>query len=95
VSLNIVLRIYRKQATSHDVSQILPHIKPIPYKKYTQIPGGIMKHFLPSSIMLTPFLVKYYDKEPEENEISEAEPTHSLTQPELEIILSNEDEPRR
>ncbi|MEZ8815289.1 hypothetical protein AB4581_16605 [Vibrio cyclitrophicus] len=54
-----------------------------------------MKHFLPSSIMLTPFLVKYYDKEPEENEISEAEPTHSLAQPELEIILSNEDEPRR
>ncbi|WP_171734127.1 hypothetical protein [Vibrio sp. 99-70-13A1] len=26
-----------------------------------------MKHFLPSSVMLTPFLVKYYDEEPEEN----------------------------
>ncbi|MEL0606864.1 hypothetical protein L4D17_03340 [Vibrio splendidus] len=24
-----------------------------------------MKHFLPSSVMLTPFLVKYYDEEPE------------------------------
>ncbi|MFA0567839.1 MAG: hypothetical protein ACPG5L_11365 [Vibrio gallaecicus] len=26
-----------------------------------------MKHFLPSSVMLTPFLVKYYDEEPEGN----------------------------
>ena len=25
-----------------------------------------MKHFLPSSVMLTPFLVKYYDEEPED-----------------------------
>ncbi|MDN3701921.1 hypothetical protein ACFFUO_02175 [Vibrio artabrorum] len=25
-----------------------------------------MKHFLPSSVMLTPFLVKYYDDEPED-----------------------------
>ncbi|MFI3273442.1 hypothetical protein [Vibrio sp.] len=25
-----------------------------------------MKHFLPSSVMLTPFLVKYYDEEPQE-----------------------------
>ena len=24
-----------------------------------------MKHFLPSSVMLTPFLVKYYDEEPQ------------------------------
>ncbi|MDN3616627.1 hypothetical protein [Vibrio gallaecicus] len=29
--------------------------------------GGFMKHFLPSSVMLTPFLVKYYDEEPEGN----------------------------
>lgn len=25
-----------------------------------------MKHFLPSSVMLTPFQVKYYDEEPQE-----------------------------
>ena len=25
-----------------------------------------MKHFLPSSVMLTPFLVKYYDEEPQD-----------------------------
>ncbi|MFA0039183.1 hypothetical protein [Vibrio sp. 10N.261.52.A1] len=30
------------------------------------VPGGTMKHFLPSSVMLTPFLVKYYDEEPQE-----------------------------
>ncbi len=27
-----------------------------------------MKHFLPSSIMLTPFLVRYYDEEVEDEE---------------------------
>ncbi|CDT90932.1 hypothetical protein AB4167_15145 [Vibrio sp. 10N.286.49.E11] len=30
-----------------------------------------MKHFLPSSVMLTPFLVKYYDEEPEDTLDSE------------------------
>ncbi|ARP40095.1 hypothetical protein K08M4_34180 [Vibrio syngnathi] len=30
-----------------------------------------MKHFLPSSVMLTPFLVKYYDEEPEDMAESE------------------------
>lgn len=34
-----------------------------------------MKHFLPSSVMLTPFLVKYYDDDesPESIDQSEAE----------------------
>ncbi|CAK1696585.1 conserved hypothetical protein [Vibrio crassostreae] len=30
-----------------------------------------MKHFLPSSVMLTPFLVKYYDEELEDTPNSE------------------------
>ncbi|MFA0541487.1 MULTISPECIES: hypothetical protein [unclassified Vibrio] len=30
-----------------------------------------MKHFLPSSVMLTPFLVKYYDEESEDTLDSE------------------------
>ncbi len=32
-----------------------------------------MKHFLPSSIMLTPFLVRYYDEEVEDEETEVAE----------------------
>ncbi|EOW0800008.1 TPA: hypothetical protein NKO76_000688 [Vibrio parahaemolyticus] len=27
-----------------------------------------MKHFLPSSVMLTPFVVRYYDEEEEEDD---------------------------
>ncbi|EJT3519649.1 hypothetical protein N2M27_001967 [Vibrio parahaemolyticus] len=30
-----------------------------------------MKHFLPSSIMLTPFVVRYYDEEEDDQEIVE------------------------
>ncbi|HHE0471576.1 TPA: hypothetical protein ACN35U_000209 [Vibrio parahaemolyticus] len=30
-----------------------------------------MKHFLPSSVMLTPFVVRYYDKEEDDQEIVE------------------------
>ena len=33
-----------------------------------------MKHFLPSSVMLTPFLVKYYDEEPQEASDSSEQP---------------------
>ncbi|MCY9827335.1 hypothetical protein [Vibrio chagasii] len=33
-----------------------------------------MKHFLPSSVMLTPFLVKYYDEEPQEASDSPEQP---------------------
>ncbi|MCC4783194.1 hypothetical protein LMH77_09815 [Vibrio lentus] len=38
-----------------------------------------MKHFLPSSVMLTPFLVKYYDEEPED-----ALDTEESQQPQIE-----------
>ncbi len=43
------------------------------YKKLSRYQfGATMKHFLPSSIMLTPFLVRYYDEEVEdETEIVE------------------------
>ncbi|EGR2299126.1 hypothetical protein D0814_02670 [Vibrio parahaemolyticus] len=30
-----------------------------------------MKHFLPSSVMLTPFVVRYYDEEDDDQEIVE------------------------
>ncbi|TOO40142.1 hypothetical protein [Vibrio parahaemolyticus] len=30
-----------------------------------------MKHFLPSSVMLTPFVVRYYDEEEDDQEIVE------------------------
>lgn len=33
-----------------------------------------MKHFLPSSVMLTPFQVKYYDEEPQEASDSPEQP---------------------
>ncbi|MFH4602801.1 hypothetical protein [Vibrio diabolicus] len=36
-----------------------------------------MKHFLPSSVMLTPFVVRYYDEEDGDREIAE---TDSSTQ---------------
>ncbi|MDN3695948.1 hypothetical protein L4C39_01805 [Vibrio clamense] len=32
-----------------------------------------MKHFLPSSVMLTPFVVKYYDSELDDQEDEEQE----------------------
>ncbi|WP_454441024.1 hypothetical protein [Vibrio bathopelagicus] len=41
-----------------------------------------MKHFLPSSVMLTPFLVKYYDEEPEDT--SDALDTDEPQQPQIE-----------
>ncbi|MCG9553940.1 hypothetical protein L1D16_20165 [Vibrio sp. Isolate31] len=37
-----------------------------------------MKHFLPSSIMLTPFLVKYYDEEPQEASDSPEQPKNQV-----------------
>ncbi|MDN3628155.1 hypothetical protein [Vibrio lentus] len=40
-----------------------------------------MKHFLPSSVMLTPFLVKYYDEEPEDT--SDALDTDESQQPQI------------
>lgn len=43
-----------------------------------------MKHFLPSSVMLTPFVVKYYD-ETEEQEIDEE------TQDNTNLNSSNEE----
>ncbi|WP_295893375.1 hypothetical protein [uncultured Vibrio sp.] len=43
-----------------------------------------MKHFLPSSVMLTPFVVKYYD-ETEEHEIDEE------TQDSTNLNSSNEE----
>ncbi|OBT18567.1 hypothetical protein A9266_15920 [Vibrio tasmaniensis] len=41
-----------------------------------------MKHFLPSSVMLTPFLVKYYDEEPEDT--PDALDTDESQQPQIE-----------
>ena len=41
-----------------------------------------MKHFLPSSVMLTPFLVKYYDEEPEDT--SDVLDTDEHQQPQIE-----------
>ncbi|PMH23553.1 hypothetical protein BCU71_10240 [Vibrio lentus] len=41
-----------------------------------------MKHFLPSSVMLTPFLVKYYDEEPEDT--SDVLDTEEYQQPQIE-----------
>ncbi|MEZ9243756.1 hypothetical protein AB4179_05890 [Vibrio lentus] len=41
-----------------------------------------MKHFLPSSVMLTPFLVKYYDEEPED--ASDVLDTDESQQPQIE-----------
>ncbi|WP_299694154.1 hypothetical protein [uncultured Vibrio sp.] len=37
-----------------------------------------MKHFLPSSVMLTPFLVKYYDEEPQEASDSPEKKEHQV-----------------
>ncbi|MEZ8040202.1 MULTISPECIES: hypothetical protein [unclassified Vibrio] len=41
-----------------------------------------MKHFLPSSVMLTPFLVKYYDEQPEDT--SDALDADESQQPQIE-----------
>ncbi|PMH03555.1 hypothetical protein [Vibrio lentus] len=41
-----------------------------------------MKHFLPSSVMLTPFLVKYYDEEPKDT--SDVLDTDESQQPQIE-----------
>ena len=37
-----------------------------------------MKHFLPSSVMLTPFLVKYYDEVPQEASDSPEQPENQV-----------------
>ncbi|WP_299136547.1 hypothetical protein [uncultured Vibrio sp.] len=40
-----------------------------------------MKHFLPSSVMLTPFLVKYYDEESQDT--SDSLSSDELQQPQV------------
>ncbi len=46
-----------------------------------------MKHFLPSMIMLTPFLVRYYDEEAEdENEVVETNQSLKEKEQQTEII---------
>ncbi|CAE6934131.1 hypothetical protein AB3Y13_02270 [Vibrio alginolyticus] len=46
-----------------------------------------MKHFLPSTIMLTPFLVRYYDEEAEdENEVVETNQSLKEKEQQTEII---------
>ena len=44
-----------------------------------------MKHFLPSSVMLTPFLVKYYDEDPEGNSELSSEEDQQENNETLEI----------
>lgn len=44
-----------------------------------------MKHFLPSMIMLTPFLVRYYDEE-DENEVVETNQSLKEKEQQTEII---------
>ncbi|MCA0934062.1 hypothetical protein LCL85_00620 [Vibrio alginolyticus] len=46
-----------------------------------------MKHFLPSTIMLTPFLVRYYDEEAEdENDVVETNQSLKEKEQQTEII---------
>lgn len=40
-----------------------------------------MKHFLPSSVMLTPFVVRYYDEEEDDQEIVETKAKCSISIP--------------
>ncbi|WP_167494649.1 MULTISPECIES: hypothetical protein [Vibrio] len=50
-----------------------------------------MKHFLPSSVMLTPFLVKNYDKEEELESIEEQQISESESSKEQhQIDVNNE-----
>ena len=54
-----------------------------------------MKHFLPSSVMLTPFLVKYYDEESQDTSdlINPDEPQQpQVTCSEDSIEISEKDE---
>ena len=37
-----------------------------------------MKHFLPSSVMLTPFVVRYYDEDDESENVKTQSETHGL-----------------
>ena len=37
-----------------------------------------MKHFLPSSVMLTPFVVRYYEEEDESENVETRSEAHSL-----------------
>lgn len=45
-----------------------------------------MKHFLPSTIMLTPFLVRYYDEEDDETEVVETNLSLKEKEQQTEII---------
>lgn len=38
-----------------------------------------MKRFLPSNVMLIPFVVHHYDEEEDHNETAESEPTNSTS----------------
>ena len=54
-----------------------------------------MKHFLPSPVMLTPFLVKYYDEEPQEALDSPEQPeTHVECRNDSVQELKEEREPK-
>ncbi len=37
-----------------------------------------MKHFLPSSVMLTPFVVRYYEEDDESENVETYSETHGL-----------------
>lgn len=49
-----------------------------------------MKHFLPSSVMLTPFLVKNYDKEEELESIEEQISESGSSKEQHQIDANNE-----
>lgn len=51
-----------------------------------------MKHFLPSSVILTPFVVKHYDEEPNKNENSETEHESSSNQCKTSLASSKANE---
>ena len=51
-----------------------------------------MKHFLPSSVILTPFVVKHYDEEPNKNENPETEHKNSSNQCKTSLASSKADE---
>ncbi|MBE4365109.1 hypothetical protein HJ032_07655 [Vibrio parahaemolyticus] len=44
-----------------------------------------MKHFLPSSVMLTPFVVRYYDEEEDDQEIVETKANAQSQSPNINI----------
>ncbi len=51
-----------------------------------------MKHFLPSSVMLTPFLVKYYDEESQDasDSLNSDEPQVTCSDDSMEISEKDE-----